>query len=104
MKNSFRIQIPSIIFCYFFIYFFNPVTISTQTIIDKVKDLPVASGEYVDGVKEDWLVNKINLNAGLFRNEGKNELILSNGLISRTFRVSPNGATISIKKLTNQEE
>ena len=52
MKNSFRIQIPSIIFCYFFLYFFNPVTISTQTIIDKIKDLPVASGEYVDGVKD----------------------------------------------------
>ena len=69
-----------------------------------LEDLPLVNGAYIDGVQQDYLVEKLSEVADAFRNEKSNELILSNGLISRTFRLSPNAATTSLKILTNQQE
>lgn len=66
--------------------------------------LPIAEGEYVNGAINDWLIDKINLPAKVLRNKKNNELILSNGIISRTFRLSPNATTTSLKILGNQQE
>ena len=70
----------------------------------KIQNLPVIDGVYQDGVKSDWLIQKPSETAKVFRNEDSNELILSNGIISRSFRLSPNAATISLKVLSKQEE
>ena len=75
-----------------------------QSISRQIQDLEIASGVYSDGVEDDWLVKPVNAKAGVFRNSKGNELILSNGLISRTFRLEPNAATVSLKELTNQAE
>ncbi|MFI5384999.1 MAG: alpha-galactosidase [Fimbriimonadales bacterium] len=37
----------------------------------------------------DWLLNPIPFKAAIYRTENKHEIVLSNGLVSRTFRVSP---------------
>ncbi|MDN5202212.1 hypothetical protein QQ008_12580 [Fulvivirgaceae bacterium BMA10] len=71
---------------------------------NKLQDLPIANGAYLEGIQQDWLVNEPGERARIFRNSNNNELIISNGIISRTFRLAPNAATISFKKLTNQEE
>ena len=75
-----------------------------QNFVEDLGALPVVNGAYTDGVQQDYLVEKCNEKAGAFRNENSDELILSNGLISRSFRLSPNAATTSLKILTNQQE
>ncbi len=75
-----------------------------QNISDEIKELPTPKDSYINGVQQDWLITKPTDNAKVFRNEKSNELILSNGLISRTFRVTPNAATTSLKILSTQQE
>jgi hypothetical protein len=53
--------------------------------------------------KTDWLVQKPTEKAKIQR-IGNNEIILSNGLVSRTFYLSANLATTSIKNLVADEE
>lgn len=47
----------------------------------------------------DWLVKPVETAAGAYRTENAGELVLTNGLISRTFRVTPNAATIAMRDL-----
>jgi hypothetical protein len=51
----------------------------------------------------DWLIQHPKEKSIVTR-RGDNELVMSNGLISRTFRLSPNAATISLKNLPTSEE
>ncbi len=60
--------------------------------------LPVYDKEK-EAVKGDWLLNNINAKAQLYRTE-KGLLVFSNGLVSRTFTVEPNGATVGLDNLT----
>ena len=76
----------------------------TQNWINHLHQLDTPSADYINGVREDWLVHTPKLQANIFRNNENNELILSNGIISRTIRLSPNAATTSLKVLTNQKE
>ncbi len=48
----------------------------------------------------DWLIDSSPYTAGIYRNNTNTELILSNGLIRRTFRLSPNAATVALDNLT----
>ncbi len=91
-------------YCTALVLIFSTLIGFSQGLNQKVSQLPIAKDDYVNGVKNDWLVDKINIPSGVFRNEKGNELILSNGLISRSFRITPNATTISLKKLYNQEE
>ena len=75
-----------------------------QTQIQELKSIEDVDKAYSAGLENDWLVSKPELKAGVFRNSENNELILSNGIISRTLRVSPNGATTSLKVLKKGEE
>ncbi len=75
-----------------------------QKLNKKLNDLPIASGVYVEGVEEDWLISSEMPKAKVFKTTKGNELILSNGIISRSFRLEPNVITTSLKNLTEQEE
>jgi len=46
-------------------------------------------------VRADWLLDPSPYKAGVFR-KGTKELVLGNGLIARTFRIAPNGATVGL--------
>ena len=76
----------------------------SQNAIKDLGELPVVEEVYKDGVQEDFLIKNLTAEANVFRNDRNKELILSNGLISRSFRLSPNAATTSLKILTNQQE
>ncbi|MCA9427387.1 MAG: alpha-galactosidase, partial [Candidatus Omnitrophica bacterium] len=52
----------------------------------------------------DWLVSAPTVSATLFETTTPGELVLSNGLISRTFRTKPNGATVSFDLMTTGTE
>ncbi len=87
------------------IHFLLPKTsVYSQTILHQLEKLPAITQAYLDGARGDWLVEKINKKALIFKNDKNDELILSNGLISRTFRLTPNAATISLKIIRNQQE
>ena len=58
------------------------------------KPLPLAS--------KDWLIESPEVQAEIYRSD--KEVILANGLISRTIRIVPNAATVGLKNLHTGEE
>lgn len=59
--------------------------------------------EQLKVAKVDWLIETPDVSATV-QSTGDRELILSNGLISRTIRLQPNAATVSLKNLRTGEE
>ncbi|QTD38447.1 hypothetical protein JL193_03905 [Polaribacter batillariae] len=53
--------------------------------------------------KEDWLLNASSYKANVYQGERSDELVLSNGLLRRTFRIVPNAATVGFDNLANGE-
>ena len=53
---------------------------------------------------KDWLIRPVNDPVKIDWNQDTHELLLSNGLIQRSFRLSPNMASIGYKNLTTDEE
>ncbi|SIR32296.1 NPCBM/NEW2 domain-containing protein [Maribacter ulvicola] len=68
-----------------------------------IKKLPEPTPQYVDGIKKDWLIDNISLASKVFRSKNNKEITISNGLVSRTFRITPNCATVDFKNLVNGE-
>ncbi len=54
------------------------------------------------GEKKDWLIDGSGYTSSVIDQEGK--VTITNGLISRTFSLSPDGATISLNDLINGKE
>ncbi|MBN1505955.1 MAG: hypothetical protein JW955_03870 [Sedimentisphaerales bacterium] len=52
-----------------------------------------------ESCKLDWLVTRIQTPATVARSEDGREIVLSNGLIRRTFRLQPNVATVAFDNL-----
>ncbi|MFC2126047.1 hypothetical protein ACFLU5_14690 [Bacteroidota bacterium] len=52
--------------------------------------------------RDDWLIKKPDFQSALFR-KADQCLVLSNGLISRTFTLAPDGATVGLDLLTNNK-
>ncbi len=53
--------------------------------------------------KKDWLLEKPSVKSAVSKMD-ENAIVLSNGLVSRTFQISPNVATVSLKNLATGEE
>ena len=68
-----------------------------------IQELPKGQHEYVKGIKTDWLVNTINLPSKVFQQANGKEIVISNGLVSRTFRLTPNCATVGFTNLVSGE-
>ena len=51
----------------------------------------------------DWLIDGRAYKAGVFRNENDEEIVLSNGLLRRTFKISNNAATVAFDNLITGE-
>ncbi|RTE53568.1 hypothetical protein EHW67_11210 [Arenibacter aquaticus] len=75
-----------------------------QQHVANVHNLSIWSEKQKEGALVDWLVSEVKDTAAVYRNKESNELILSNGLLSRTFRITPNSTTIGLKLLGNQQE
>ena len=52
----------------------------------------------------DWLISKQNFKAEIYQANAGKDLILSNGLLKRQIRISPNAATIDFKNLRTNEQ
>ncbi len=68
-------------------------------------DLPGLPGERVSPAPIDWLVEANPYAAGVFRGPGDHAVVLDNGLLRRTFRITDDGtcATIALDDLTTGE-
>jgi hypothetical protein len=66
---------------------------------DGLAQLPVLSGAAARGVTVDWLVSPVARKAGLYRGESGKELVMTNGLIRRTWRLAPDAATVGFDNL-----
>ncbi|MBI3819093.1 MAG: alpha-galactosidase [Planctomycetes bacterium] len=51
----------------------------------------------------DWLVKSCNIQSRVYINSASNEVTISNGLVRRVFRTSPNAATIDFRNLNTNE-
>lgn len=60
--------------------------------------LPIYAGTDAES-KADWLIDGSPFKADVFRGAGANEVVLANGLVARTFRLSPNAATVGLDNL-----
>ncbi len=67
----------------------------------KARQLPAYEKEK-SHLKTDWLINPEGYEAALYR-DAAGHLVLSNGLISRTFSITPDGATIGFENLKTGE-
>lgn len=70
---------------------------------DQLARLPVLTDEVAAPVTGDWLVVPIERTAGVYRSEA-GDLVMTNGLIRRTWRVAPNAATIDFTSLATGEQ
>ncbi|MEM7371800.1 MAG: alpha-galactosidase [Bacteroidota bacterium] len=69
----------------------------------QAQDLPLYSGELSRSGQQDWLLDNSSFSAKVYRGQNPKELILSNGLIRRIFRLAPNAATIGFDNLMTGE-
>ncbi|WP_423735820.1 NPCBM/NEW2 domain-containing protein [Chitinophaga caseinilytica] len=53
--------------------------------------------------QKDWILGDPGVKAGIYR-EGERSIVMSNGLVSRRFELTPNVATTSLKNLVSGEE
>ena len=66
---------------------------------EAVARLPLLEGEAAEPVSTDWLVTPSERRAGVYRTQRDDQIVLDNGLIRRTFRLKPNGATVGLDNL-----
>lgn len=73
--------------------------IQTITTLLLANNISVPNLETEERVESDWLVVPVDKPVKLKTRPDKNEIVLTNGLISRTFRTQPNFATIDYTNL-----
>ena len=62
-----------------------------------------AEPDWTTQKRPDWLLDGSSYKAGVFRGGHKDELVLSNGLVRRTFRLAPNAATVGFDNLVTDQ-
>ncbi|MCA9106553.1 MAG: hypothetical protein KDA83_14115 [Planctomycetales bacterium] len=67
----------------------------------KAEELPRLTERSTSDV--DWLIDPAPYTAGVFATEHPDEIALDNGLVRRTFRISPNAATVGLDQLSAEE-
>ncbi|KIO74881.1 alpha-galactosidase [Pedobacter lusitanus] len=71
---------------------------------DKITTLPVWKKTEEPVKKQDWLINSSEKKAQLYRSANNKDIIFSNGLVKRSFRLQPNLACIDFSNLSNDQQ
>src|SRR6476646_3092554 len=69
----------------------------------ELSSLPELPAGHLKQPAADWLLVNGGFKAGLYRSKNNKELILSNGLLRRHFRLSPNAATVALDCVSTGE-
>ncbi len=75
----------------------------TNNIEPLINKLSKGNKNLIYGVKKDWIVDHVSQRSAVFKNDNNKQISISNGLISRTFQLSPNCATVDFKNLVTGE-
>jgi hypothetical protein len=73
----------------------------SNNLFSQEKAIPLYDKQKIT-VSDDWLVKKVNSAAAIYKDKYGN-LVLSNGLVSRTFTLHPNTATVELENLRTGE-
>jgi hypothetical protein len=65
--------------------------------------LPILPRERTEMPASDWLVTPTRLPAKVYRSSDSKELILNNGITTRSWRIAPNAATVALDNLMNDQ-
>lgn len=65
-------------------------------ISSRLKSLPVADYSTTAKCEGDWLIDPSRFKAGVWAGEDGKSIVISNGLVARVFRLTPNLATVDI--------
>jgi|GEM_PF-19437 len=77
--------------------------IPAAAIAEKVAALDLLDTSSAGERRSDWLLDPSPFRAELYRTERPDEIVLDNGLVRRTFRLAPNGATVGLDNLMTGE-
>ena len=78
------------------------VLICVQSNLDAQHNLP-QEPDWPSTSTADWLLDGSPFNADVYQGKHPKEIVLSNGLIKRTFRLAPNAATVGLDNLMTGE-
>jgi len=73
--------------------------IEKKSIAESVQRLPLLTNALAAPAETDWLVKPVSRKAGIYRTNKPFEIVLTNRLISRTFLLSPDAATVAFDNL-----
>ncbi|MFH1715772.1 MAG: alpha-galactosidase [Planctomycetota bacterium] len=76
---------------------------TTRSVVTLLMTLSMVSTLCTRAVAADWLVTQITEPVRIEKRLNGNEIVLSNGLISRTIRLTPNAATVAYENLMTGE-
>jgi hypothetical protein len=72
------------------------ISSATDALLER---LPVLPAERQRAPDSDWLVSPLTRRAAVYRSSDAKEVILNNGLISRSWRLGPNAANVAFENL-----
>ncbi|SKB77208.1 alpha-galactosidase [Dyadobacter psychrophilus] len=87
-----------------FILFFFIYLIISLFHAAPAQNLPQWNAEFDSKKPDDWLIKPVARKAEIYKTQGGKDIVLYNGLIKRTFRISPDLACIGFKNLSNGQE
>jgi hypothetical protein len=85
-----------------FLLLFSVIMITSEA--QDIRSLPQWNYQMEKSIAVDWLVQTPPIKASVYRSLNGKDLILSNGLVKRTFRITPNAACIDYKNLSNGQQ
>lgn len=68
------------------------------------QNLPVWKTSSDNDVPADWLIKPVTEKAAIYKSKNGKEIIISNGLLKRTFRITPDLACVDYTNLTNKQQ
>src|SRR5665213_3903937 len=91
-------------FCLLISLFFLNNLIAQPIFLQKFNRLPISSPRQMTANKEDWLLKNNQDTSGVFKSKNGKDLLITNGLITRQFRVQPYFACFSFGNLVTPKE
>ena len=92
------------IFCLLISLFFLNNPTAQSIFLQKFDLLPTYSPRQMTANKEDWLLKRNQDTSGVFKSQNGKDLVITNGLITREFRVQPYFACFSFRNLVTPKE
>jgi len=84
-----------------FLFVFSLSVIATYA---QTNNLPLWESSKEKLPSTDWILNATNYTAQVYETANKKELVLSNGLLKRVFRIAPTIACVDYKNLVNGQQ